>query len=143
MHEQLLHDVLVGAQKASTLNRDLVDSVISTGPTRSTVQIIESGAGDHEVTAAQMMLLCDAVRAGELEPAHLETIAFCLIASDYFRWDSSTVDGGRVATVLHDWASPEIGEPLTPPNIAKARHFLATGNHTFTPDDLETHLGSE
>jgi hypothetical protein len=143
MNEQLLHDVLVGAQKASTLNGDLVDAVVATGPTRSTVRIIDCEAGDHEVTAEQIMLLCDAVRAGELEPSHLETVASCLISSDYFHWDSSTVDGGRVATVLHDWSSQEIGEPLTRPNIAKARHFLATGNHTFTPDDLETHLGSE
>ena len=143
MHEQLLHDVLVGAQNASTLSQDLVDSTIPTGPTRLTTSSIDRDAGSREVTAAQLIRLCDAVRAGELEPSKLEGIASCLIASKYFHWDPSTVDGDRVAIVLGDWSGTEIGDPLSPPKVAKTQHFLATGTNTFTPDDLEDHLGAE
>ena len=100
-------------------------------------------SGEHFVTAAQLIRLCDAVSEGDLEPSRLETIAFCLIASDYFQWDRGTDDGARVATVLDDWSGTEIGYPLTASNIGKARQFLATGQNTFTPDDLEARPEAE
>ena len=136
MHEQLLHDVLLGAEDASALSRELDGATIATGLHVSSVRITDLENGEHQVTAAQLVKLCDAVCSGSLESSKLEVVAFSLIASDYFQWDRGTDDGARVARVLDDWSGTEIGYPLTPSNVSKARHYLATGEDTFTPNDL-------
>jgi hypothetical protein len=136
MHEQVLLDFFLGRADAAALSRDLEDSIIMTGPNEAGVRIVDLQAGNHVVTSGQLLQVCDAVAAGILDPWKLEAIGFCLVASEHFEWDRSTMDGARVAETLGNWSAPQVNYPLTMGNVAKARHFLATGEDTFTSEDL-------
>ena len=135
MREETLRDFLLGEQSAGALNREAADTTIHRGA-RLDIRAASIGSWEHVVTPAQLTRLCDAVHEGTIDPVNLETIAFTLIASDFFVWDRETPHGERVATVLHDWAAPEINYPLNPSNVSKARHYLITGQNAFTPDDV-------
>ena len=135
MREETLRDFLSGKVSAEALNREAADATTQMG-TRIGIRLANIGSGEHVVTTAQLTRLCDAVHEGTIDPANLEVIAFAVIASDFFLWDRETPDGERVGTVLDDWSGTEIGYPLSLANVAKARHYLITGESTFTPDDL-------
>jgi len=135
MREETLRDVLLGKPSAEALNQEAADATASLG-TRIGIRVASIGSGEHVVTTEQLTRLCDAVHEGRIDPAKLEAIAFALIASDFFLWDRENPDGERVGKVLDDWSGTEIGYPLHPANIAKARHYLVTGENTFTPADL-------
>ena len=125
MHEATLRDFLAGTVDADAVRRDLVGTVEQLGE-RVYRHHIASLAGEFDVTPLQLVRLCDAVLAGDLQPRDLETIGFCLVASDYFCWDSDTPDGSVVADTLHDWSSPEINYPLTEHSVRLFRERLLT-----------------
>ena len=58
--------------------------------------------------------------------ANLTTIAFALIASDYFTWDDDII-----ANVIFDWDNPEINYPITTQNLEKWKIYLETGENRF------------
>ena len=93
---------------------------------------------NHEfpVQSSHIFELVDAVRAGDLDLDALDAICFCLEASDHFTWDTDTTDGERIANALFWLGTPEINYPLTSAVINKIRHYLITGEETFTRDDL-------
>lgn len=74
------------------------------------------------MTSEMALRLCDAVLDGSLEPKHLETIAFTLIASDWIEWHD---EDAVLANVLFDWDAPEINYPLTEDNVRRFRRWLA------------------
>ena len=88
------------------------------------------------VETSHIIRLVDAVQAGKLDLDALDAICFCLEASDHFTWDTDTPDGERVANGLFWLGSPEVNYPLTPSVIGKIRHYLVTGEETFTRNDL-------
>lgn len=88
--------------------------------------------------AGYLVSLCDAVLAGHLPVPDLNVIAFCLVASDRFRWDPETATGNVIEETLHEWDSPEINYALNARTIAKFRHRLVTGQDTFTRADFAT-----
>ncbi len=57
----------------------------------------------------------------------LQTVGFCLIASDHSGWDSDTEPGSPVAATVQDWSSPETNDPLTMEHIRKFRARLSPG----------------
>lgn len=93
---------------------------------------------NHEfpVTSQHIIKLIDAVQAEFLTLDALDAICFCLEASDHFTWDTDTVDGERVANSLFWLGTPEVNYPLTASVLTKVRHYLETGEGTFTRDDL-------
>lgn len=95
---------------------------------------------DSPVTAANLVAICDAFAKGELTGQMIQQIAFAMMASDYFEWDSDTPDGERVAEVIGRWDSPEINYPITDSTMVKLRHYLCTGEDLFTRGDLAPDL---
>ena len=93
---------------------------------RATRHHIVSLEGEFKVTGQHVVRLCDAVFAGSIQPGDLATIGFCMIASDYFRWDDETPDGFWVGETLHDWSSPETNYPLTKDTVRLFRERLVT-----------------
>ena len=91
---------------------------------------------EFAVTPDHVLKLVDDVRAGRLSLDALDAICFCLEASDSFTWDTDTADGERVAEALFWLGTPEVNYPLTPKVLGKVRHYLLTGEDTFTSDDL-------
>ena len=67
----------------------------------------------------------------------LNTIAFSLITSEYFTWDSESKIGERIETVIYDWDNPEIGFDLTIDNIKLWKEYLLTGDYKLDEESLK------
>jgi len=136
MHEKILRDFFLERATPEALSTDLEGSIVMKSPGEAGIRIVRLETGECRVTTQYLLRLCDAVSAGVLEPWKLEAVGFCLVASDYFQWGPDDLDGDRLKEVIHSWAAPQVNYPLTLKNVAKARHLLATGENTFTNDDL-------
>ena len=123
MHEDVLRTFLEGEASAAALARDLEGALVPDGPSVTRHPIVDM-VGDFEVRPHHLIRVCDAVLGGAVKPGLLEAIGFCLVASDAFHWNRDSPEGGRVAEVAHDWASPEINYPLTAANVATWRRRL-------------------
>ena len=77
------------------------------------------------VTKGHLLKLCNDALSGNLEMSHLTTIAFALVFSDYFAWNSDEDD--IVETVIFDWDNPEINFPINFDNLKKWKTYLETG----------------
>jgi hypothetical protein len=111
---------------------DLKDSQTRTG--LDTVSIhIEAirETGEFQISIEYLIRLCDNVINGDIELIDLNTIAFALISSEYFTWDSKSVIGQRVETVVYDWDNSNIGFDLTIENVKLWKDYLTTGNYRF------------
>jgi len=84
---------------------------------------------DYTVTRTDLIKLCDLVLEGKLDFNLLGSIAFQLIGSDYFDWDSNDQDGEIVSNTIFDWDNPEINYPLTKENIQLWKQYLMTGKY--------------
>jgi hypothetical protein len=91
---------------------------------------------EFEVTPAHIVQLLDSVLARRLTLEALDAIAFCLEASDAFVWDYETPQGARVGDSLLWLGTPEANYSLTEAVLRKVRHYLLTGEKTFTREDL-------
>ncbi len=134
MHESILRDYFIGIVDEYILKDDLKDTVVQTSKDVLSYKIIPLDA-EFDVAPDHLAKLCDGVIAGKLQASDIETIGFCLAASDYFTWDSDTDRGSTVAATVYDWASPEINYPLTVENITKFRERLLTGKDLFGKND--------
>jgi hypothetical protein len=131
--ERVLKEFFEGRASAEELAADLDGSIVRRGD-----DVVEHHIADmaeqFALTPGHLVALCDAVLAGTVEPAYLETIGFGLVASDRFGWDTETPSGARLAEVAYDWAAPEVNYPLTLHNVAQWRRYLLG-----QPTDFETH----
>ena len=66
--------------------------------------MVDDLRSSHRLSGEQLIRLCDAVLAGELEPDHLELVAFSLSCSEHFSCDREDPHG--LAAILDDWATP-------------------------------------
>jgi hypothetical protein len=139
MREVILRLFFEGHATAEELARDVAGAAhrqtVAGGPTVSHVHI-QDMAAEFSVESQHVLQLLDAVEAGALDLEALDAICFCLEASDHFTWDTDTTDGERVAESLFLLGTPEVNYPLTPIVLAKVRHYLRSGQHTFTREDL-------
>jgi hypothetical protein len=130
MHEATLRNFFTGSLGVDQLRDDLVDAVVPIGQRTFRHPVIDM-AEDFAVTCAHLVRLCDAVLAGALQPEQLQPIAFCLIASDHFHWNTDSRDGEIVAETAHDWSAPETHYPLTLGTVKLFRERLVTGRNVL------------
>ncbi len=132
MTEQTLKEYFEDRVSADTLASDLKGSQVRTGHDTTSVRITSiTDAGVYIVTRQHLTKLCNDTLAGLLETTDLNTVAFGLIASDYFHWDNSTKDGEIVANTLFDWDNPDINFPLTIDNVRLWKNYLENGEYSF------------
>ncbi len=138
MKEQILKDFLINKTTIDSLSVDLKDSQRKTGFDTTTVYIDQiKKLGEFEISTDHLIRLCDAAINGKLTMIDLNTIAYSLITSDYFTWDSETENGKRIATVIYDWDNPEIGFNLTVDNVKLWKDYLLTGNYRLDTKPLK------
>ena len=130
MKESTLAQVLSGATDAAALRADLAD-VIGTDTLRTGDNMIPDLPRETVITGEHLILLCDMFLAGDLTAEHLRAIAFFLLASDHFTWDTEIGDGAVIADVIADWSAPEINFALTKENVARYRVGLREGRYAF------------
>ena len=129
MHESILRDFFLGTADVAELRADLQGAVTWTSHDVYRQHVVSMATG-FDVTAAHLISLCDAVLAGQLPAADLSVIAFCLVVSDRFLWDTDTSEGNLIGETLFDWDSPEINYPLNLQTVAEFRYRLLTGADT-------------
>jgi hypothetical protein len=118
------------------VSADILTSDIKVHQLQADTTIIKKITDDDEyiVSRQNLLKLCDDTINGQLSTTDLNTIAFCLIGSDYFHWDSETVDGKVVATTIFDWDNPTINYPLTKDNLLLWKKYLQTNEYTLGKD---------
>ncbi|HZE71629.1 MAG TPA: hypothetical protein VE135_19150 [Pyrinomonadaceae bacterium] len=125
MREEILKQFFTGDVTAKILARDLVGSLITNGD--MTKHPIEDMSENVRLLPKHLISLCDAVLDGEIKPKYLHAVGFCFIASDNFEYDTDASEGELIAETVSDWSAPMVHYPLTPKNVEKFRHRLATG----------------
>jgi hypothetical protein len=129
MQEEILRRFFEGDLDAALLAEDLVDSMVTSG--NITKHPIEPMSKSFQVWPKHLTLICDAVLSGEIDPKHLQSIGFCIIASDNFEYDPDTSEGDLVDDIVSAWSVPEINYPLTAENVKKFREWLVSGSDPF------------
>jgi hypothetical protein len=133
MREEILKQFFTEEVDAKVLADDLVDSMVTKGD--MTKHPIEDMAESFQLGAEHLIRLCDAVLSDEIKPQYLQSIGFCIVASDNFEYDTDTTDGNLVGETVLDWSAPIINYPLTKSNVEKFRQKLVTGEDPFTRSD--------
>jgi len=130
MKEETLRDYFDNLISTDILYMDVEGSEVKTSPDviRTHIEDINED-GEYTITRNHLLKLCNDTLNGNLKTNHLTTIAFALICSDYFTWDSDEDD--VVANVIFDWDNPDINYPVTIENLKKWRHYLLTDQYTF------------
>ena len=135
MDANILKSFFEGKTSTQDLENDLEGTTIQTGKNEFRHIMIDLSE-DFNININHLIMLCDAVTEGKLEPARLEEISCGIIASECFTWSYDTEEGDLIAEVLHDWDSPSINYKLTIDTISKFRHRLLTGEDIFDENDL-------
>ena len=92
------------------------------------------------VKPGHLVRVCDAVLAGQLAPALLESLGACLVGTtESWTWDEEDDIAVRVA---YAWDTPAINYKLTMSTTAKYRHWLLTGENIFGPEDVHPMPGA-
>lgn len=138
MRERILKDYFLNKTTVDLLAIDLKDSQNKKGfdTTSVSIELIKE-PGEFEISIDFLLRLCDAAINGKLTMTDLNTIAFALITSEYFTWDSDSSDGKRIETVIFDWDNPEIGFDLTIDNLRLWKEYLLTGTYKFDIESLK------
>src|SRR5690349_5999224 len=98
MTERKIRDYLLRLIDANELvkaDRPVSDKV---EPYWKVVDMIQEG--EFEIEPKHLITVCDDVLENRMTPDHLDNLAFILIGSDYFTWDTEDRDGEKVGEVL-------------------------------------------
>lgn len=125
MTEPKIRDYLLGLIDVSELEN--VDAV-TTDKVRAYWKVVDMmDKGEFIIQPRHLITICDEVLNEKLRLETLDNLAFILIGSDYFTWDTETIDGERVGQVLIEWNNPTINYPLTIDNVRQWKTYLTTG----------------
>lgn len=130
MKESTLAKFLSGEVGAGVLRHDLAN-VVGTNTLRAGENLIIDLSVDLEIGKDHLIRLCEKFLNGDLDSDQLEAIAFFLIGSDHFVWDTDLKEGELVAEILFDWSAPEISYALTPENVSQCLAGLLEGHYPF------------
>jgi hypothetical protein len=146
MRESVLRDYLSGRVALTELLHDLegtVEQLMPPGvrPVQTRYHIAPMD-DEMQIDAGHLRKLIDAILGDELSLQQLDPISFCLEMSSRFH-SNDTPEGDRVRMVVSWLANPDIDYRLTPDVLAKMKHYLATGEETFTAQDLAARPAAE
>ena len=137
MTEKKLKDYFDNKATSDELSIDVRDSQKRTSYDVTRVYVDKLDDGAYEVTKEHLIKLCDDVIVGKLSTTELNTIAFSLMASDFFTWDSHTRDGERVRRAIFEWGNPLIGFDITDKNVRLWKEYLLTGIYRLDENELK------
>ena len=92
--------------------------------------------GDYLIKREHLIKICDEYLANKISNEQIETIAFELIGSEYFDWNSTDIDGEIVAETLFCWDSPEINFELNERNMQLWKKYLETGENKLRESNI-------
>ncbi len=120
MREDILRRYFVGEISTKELVEDVSGSLTMLDKVASSVSIQDMD--EHFTLRREHLLrLCDATLDQDLPAECLSTVAFALIASDYFEWEG---EDETISEVLSDWSCPEVNLPLTEETLKMHRQWI-------------------
>jgi hypothetical protein len=143
MKTSVLKQFFDGGCDSAALAKDLEGTTVQTSLDVQRHRMNDDLDAEYEVSPDHLVKVCDAFLAGEITPQMIEEIGFGMIASDHFSWDTDMIPGAYVAETLHDWAAPEVNYRISNETISKFRHYLLTGERTFTCEDMEDRVSAD
>ncbi len=104
MTEQKLKEYVENKITIDELKSDVKNSQTKTGFDTTSVYIKQIDEGEFEVQKEHLIKLCDDFIAQKLDSEDLNTIAFSLIASEYFDWngDETKEFNNKLNTLLEN-----------------------------------------
>ena len=130
MRESILAEFLSGEVTAALLQIELAN-VVGANTLQAGENMILDLSYDLEIRRDHLIRLCETFLKGDLDSGQLEAIAFFLIGSDHFVWNSDLKEGELVAEILFDWSAPEINYVLTEQNVSRYLAGLQEGRYPF------------
>jgi hypothetical protein len=113
---------------ADSLNADVEGSEQKTSHDVYAVSVTQINQIDgFNISLKHLIKLCDDIIRGNVSFKNLNIIAYALVMSEYFYWDTDTIDGQITAQVLFDWNNPDIGHPITNANLILWKAYLEKG----------------
>lgn len=82
---------------------------------------------NYPLNLSHLRRICDEFLNEVFGAKDIESLAFFLLGSDHFEWDSKTREGGIVAEVIDDWATPTIAYPINARNMKMIARDLEEG----------------
>ena len=140
MHESILRDFFLGKTDGKVLSKDIEGSRVITSRT-GTIPVVSRNhivdmESEFEVSRANLVAICDAFLAGSLKSSDVEFVGYALVCSGKFTWDGD--QDNTLASIINDWADPEINYSLNVENIQRCRRWLE-GTERY-PDRTEAAL---
>ena len=132
MTEQKLKDYFENKITIDELKSNVKNSQTKTGFDTTSVYIEQIKEGEFEVQKEHLIKLCDAFIAKKIDNEDLNTIAFSLIASEYFDWN-----GDEMSNVIFDWDNPIIGYDINLKNVQLWKDYLENGNYNLDKNELK------
>jgi hypothetical protein len=121
MREEALKQFFTRSLSASQLAAEASASIKKLGHITESIEI-EDMASNYVISRAEVLSLCDAAEREELSAEAVVAIAFMLLVSDRFEWDS---DDEVIPEVLNDWSCPEVNYPLIPVTFQMHHRWLS------------------
>jgi hypothetical protein len=137
MNERKLKEYFENLVTVDQLALDIKDSRKKTGYDVDSIYVDTISTGEFEVKKEHLIKLCNDTLNGKLSPSDINSLAFALIASDFFNWDNETPDGKIISEIIFDWDNPDIGFDLTFKNIELWKEYLLTGIYKLDKEELK------
>ena len=138
MTEQKLKEYFENKITIDELKSDVKNSQTKIGFDTTNVYIKQIDEGEFEVQKEHLIKLCDDFIAQKLDSEDLNTIAFSLIASEYFDWN-----GDEMSNVIFDWDNPIIGYDINLKNVQLWKDYLENGNYNLDKNELKEKFRSK
>jgi hypothetical protein len=130
VRETLLCAFFEGREDGTGLADGLQD-VLGRGALRKGENLVLDLDRTVAVSPRDLIRLCDATLAGDLDADDLQAAARFVVASEHFFTESGTPEGELAARVLADWSAPASHYPLTGGNLQRYREGLREGSYPF------------
>ncbi len=138
MTEQKLKEYFEDKITIDEFRSDVEDSQLKTGFDTTHVYIQSLGEGEFEIKKEHLIKLCDDFISNKLTAEDLNTIAFSLIASEYFDWKDDAM-----SDVIFDWNNPRIGFDINLKNIQLWKEYLENGEYKLDKNELKEKFRSK
>ena len=114
------------------------NSQTKTGCDTTSVYIQQINDGEFEIQKEHLIKLCNDFITRKLGSEDLTTIAFSLIASEYFDWN-----GDEISNVIFDWDNSKIGYDINLKNVQLWKEYLENGNYNLDKNELKEKFRSK
>jgi hypothetical protein len=130
MTERILKEYFENKISSEFLSADLNGSIEKLTYDTSQISVIEMESdSEFEIEKTHLNKILNDALNKNLTFNNLKTIAYGLMFSEYFIWDSNSEIGNRIATIIVELDNTEINFPISTENLKLWKEYLESGIH--------------